>query len=67
MMKRLLIISSVLLMSSCSVIPTHKVNVEGQVQAHWIKQGEPAPFNGILLNDYTFYKIMKKAQRECKQ
>jgi hypothetical protein len=55
-------------MSSCSFItPNHKVNVEGQVQAHWIKQGEPAPFNGILLNDYTFYKIMEKAQRECKQ
>lgn len=54
-------------MSSCSAIPTHKVNVEGQVQAHWVKQGEPAPFNGILLNEYTFYKIMEKAQRECKQ
>lgn len=33
---------------------------ESQVQVHWIKQGEPAPFDGILLNDYTYERMRLK-------
>lgn len=33
---------------------------ESQVQAHWINAGEPAPFSGILLNDYTYERLRLK-------
>jgi hypothetical protein len=29
---------------------------------HWIKQGEKAPFDGILLNKYTFERLEQKAK-----
>lgn len=31
-----------------------------RVQAHWIDEGEPAPFDGILLNDYTYERLRLK-------
>jgi hypothetical protein len=30
-----------------------------------MKKGEPAPYDGILLNSYTFLKLLEKAQ-SCK-
>lgn len=30
---------------------------EDQVQVHWIKAGEPAPFEGLLINEYTYKRI----------
>lgn len=33
---------------------------ETQVQAHWLSEGEPAPFEGILLNEYTYERMRLK-------
>ena len=33
---------------------------ESQVQAPWINAGEPAPFSGILLNEYTYERLRLK-------
>lgn len=33
---------------------------ESKVQVHWIKEGEPAPFDGILLNEYTYERLRLK-------
>lgn len=33
---------------------------ESQVKAHWLDAGEPAPFSGILLNDYTYERLRLK-------
>lgn len=30
---------------------------ESQVKVYWIEQHEPAPFDGILLNEYTYERI----------
>ncbi|WP_201353805.1 hypothetical protein [Hydrogenimonas urashimensis] len=35
------------------------------INAHWMRQGEVAPFDGVLLNDYTYYKLREKLL-ECK-
>ena len=58
----LAIIISTLLITSCS---KPVVIRDGNIKAHWIKKGEPAPFDGIELNEYTYYKLVKKA-RKCK-
>jgi hypothetical protein len=34
-----------------------------QVKTHWMRKGEVAPYDGILLNKYTFIKLLEKAQR----
>jgi len=34
-----------------------------QIKTHWMKKGEPAPYDGVLLNEYTFLKLLEKAQR----
>lgn len=60
MIRKLTIISAVFLMSSCAY-KTVEVK-DSQIQSHWIKQGEQAPFDGILLNDYTFKKMLEKVQ-----
>ncbi len=62
MKKLLLSLSVLLMMSSCGSVQINDANVE----AHWIKKGEPAPFSGILLNDYTYYKLRKKLL-ECQK
>ena len=33
---------------------------ESKVQVHWISKGEPAPFDGILLNEYTYERMRLK-------
>lgn len=33
---------------------------EDQVQVHWMKEGDIAPFDGILMNDYTYERIRLK-------
>lgn len=30
---------------------------DANIRAHWIRSGDPAPFDGILLNDYTYYRL----------
>ena len=50
------------MMSSCGSVQINDANVK----AHWIKKGEPAPFSGILLNDYTYYKLREKLL-ECQK
>lgn len=34
---------------------------ESKVQVHWMEEGEPAPFDGILLNEYTYNRLRLKA------
>jgi len=47
-------------LSSCS---TKRVVIQDRrIRAHWISQGEKAPFDGILLNKYTFEKLKEKAK-----
>jgi len=43
---------------SCSTV----VIKDSQVRTHWMKKGEPAPYDGVLLNSYTFLKLLEKAQ-----
>lgn len=35
------------------------------IKVHWMNRGEAAPFDGILLNDYTYMKIREKLD-ECR-
>lgn len=60
MIKQLLIISLIFLISGCSQIQFN----DPSIKTHWIKKGEVAPFNGLLMNDYTYYKIRLKLN-EC--
>ena len=46
------IISSLLLFS-CTTYTIH----DNRVRVHYIEQGEKAPFNGYLLNNYTYQKL----------
>jgi hypothetical protein len=44
-----------------SFLSCSKVEIQnGQVKAHWIKKGEKAPFSGLLINEYTYYKLRMK-------
>lgn len=65
-LKKFLIINLIILnslvftLSSCS---TRKVVIQdNRIMVHWIKQGEKAPFDGILLNKYTFERLEQKAK-----
>jgi len=63
--KTLLIViaSSILLVTGCSKpVVLNDVNIK----SHWMKKGDPAPFDGIELNSYTYYKLVKKA-KNCKK
>lgn len=33
---------------------------EEKVQVHWLREGERAPFDGLLINDYTYERIRLK-------
>jgi len=57
----LLMILSITITASCSRIMIH----DTRINTHWIKKGDIAPFNGILMTQYTFYKIIKRIE-ECK-
>jgi len=63
--RKLLIILGIyfgsLFLAACSKV----VVQDAKIKAHWIKAGEPAPFEGILLNDYTYYKMRVKLD-ECR-
>jgi len=61
MRKLFLTLSVLLTISSCGTV---QIN-DSRVKAHWIKKGEKAPFSGILLNDYTYYKLREKLL-ECR-
>ena len=56
---------SLMLLNKCSVIttnPTEKLPPldESMVQVHWLSEGEVSPFDGILLNEYTYKRLMLK-------
>jgi len=47
--------------SSCT---TNRVVVtDNRIMAHWIEYGEPAPYDGILLNEFTYQHLINKAQQ----
>lgn len=33
---------------------------ESQIEVHWISKDEPAPFDGLLMNDYTYERMRLK-------
>lgn len=33
---------------------------EEMVEVHWLSEGEPAPFDGLLINPYTYERIVLK-------
>lgn len=35
---------------------------ESKVQVHWMLEGEPAPFDGLLINEYTYERIRLKLE-----
>lgn len=46
--------------AACSTLPDYGEPLEfddPQIRAHWIKADEPAPFDGLLINEYTYYRI----------
>jgi len=54
-------------MTSCTTINNKSVPVQFyKIKAHYIEKGEPAPFDGILLNQYTFDSL-KNQLKECKK
>lgn len=53
----LLIILGIFLTNGCASSPTFE---DVTVKAHWMKAGEIAPFDGVLLSDYTYYQLRKK-------
>jgi len=57
----LLLVSLLMLSASCTKVTLS----EPIVKTHWIKAEEPAPFDGLLMNTYTYYQIRMKIQ-ECK-
>jgi hypothetical protein len=46
-------------MTSCRTIEIK----DPQVKTHWMREGEPAPYDGVLLNEYTFLKLLERAQK----
>lgn len=53
----LMILLGIFLGSGCASSPTFD---DVTVKAHWMKAGEIAPFDGVLLSDYTYYQLRKK-------
>ncbi len=58
---------SLMLLNKCNVTttttsPTEKLPPldESMVQVHWLSEGEVSPFDGILLNEYTYKRLMLK-------
>jgi len=66
MTKRLLIISTICFGSLFITGCTKVVVQDPEIKAHWMSKGEPAPFDGVLLNDYTYYKLRMKLN-ECRE
>jgi len=60
MTKRLKKSLTILLTGSLLVGCTQVKIDDPQIRAHWIEENETAPFRGILLNDYTYYKLRQK-------
>lgn len=65
MRETMIVLAVILLTLYVNVRPTPTPSTlpeldESQVQAHWINAGEPAPFSGILLNEYTYERLRLK-------
>jgi len=39
---------------------TQPLVLDARINAHWIEKDEPAPFSGIILNDFTYIKMREK-------
>jgi len=59
-LKKLLI--ATIIASNLTACTTYTIK-DNRVRVHFIKQGEPAPYNGVLLNNYTYYKLKEKAAK----
>ena len=59
---KVLIIPLLIILPSCT---TYTIK-DNRIRVHHIKQHEPAPFSGVLLNDHTFNKL-KQELKQCKE
>lgn len=62
-----LTVFSLLIFTACSTLPEFGEPLEfddSQVRAHWINEDEAASFDGLLLNEYTYYRL-RMALIEC--
>ena len=41
----------------CAIMHTRTPAIAGKTQVHWMKKGEKAPFDGILLSPETYGKL----------
>ena len=57
------ILMSVLILFMFTACPKAVV-IDGEIKAHWIKQGEVSPMDGVVLSKYTYSKIIQKLD-EC--
>jgi len=51
----------IVLLASCTTVVIH----DAQVRTYWIKKGQVAPYDGVLLNKYTFYELLTQLNK-CK-
>ena len=66
--KELLIITTLLALiiiaTSCT---TKRVRIiDNRIMAHWMVEGEKAPYDGVLLNSYTYQNLIYKVKK-CKK
>jgi len=53
------------MISSCSTTPKETPFQSYKIRVHYMQQGEKAPFDGYLLNNYTYQRI-KQTLKSCK-
>lgn len=58
MMILLVVSLSVFFANGCATSSPELENIP--VQAHWMQQGDIAPFAGVLLSEDTYYKLREK-------
>jgi len=64
--KRFLILSCFIFVLPSCFYQKQVIEYKPEINVHWMKKGEPAPFDGILMDKYTFYRLVKQAS-ECKK
>lgn len=52
----------IMVLSSCTS-GRHVVLTDNRVLAHWMQKGDAAPYNGVLLNAYTYNGLVAKAKK----
>ena len=60
-------ITLLIILSSCHIGPSHSPPLsalpplqEELIEVYWLSEGEPAPIEGLLMNKYTYERIILK-------